>query len=312
MWPSRSFRDLRQNPSESLLEFEGNECKWEKSVLQDNLIEQFIRGVADTHARQFLLMRTEKLTKLCEVFDAADNYFRVQKAASSTEIPTTGVNKLFNNKKKQNRSTEPRGGSQQASSTGSNQNQQQQQQSNRVKACFRCGDRNHLAPACQHKSTTCKGCGKVGHLKQVCRGAPQPQHFLQEIPFYYVTSKEPLSVTVSINDHDVNMEVDTGSGISTMTLDAFRSIVPNCQLRENGVCLRTATDESFQPHSYTDVEVTYKNQKETLRLYLINKQSFPTLIGRDWLRKIPLDWSTLLHSQTVQSCKQIVDARLQD
>ena len=315
MWSSRSkFRDLRQNPSESLLEFEGRlrkastECKWEKSVLQDNLIEQFLRGIADTRARQFLLMKTEKLTKLCEVFDAADNYFRVQRAASSTEIPTTGVNKIFNNKKKRNRSTKPRGSPQQHS----NQSQQQQQHSSKEKACFRCGDRNHLAPACQHKSTTCKGCGKVGHLRQVCRSAPQPQNFLQEIPFHYVTSKEPLCVTVSVNGHDVNMEVDTGSGISTMTLNAFRSIAPSCQLRENDVCLRTATGESFQPHSYADVKVTYKNQKETLRLYLINKQSFPTLIGRDWLRKISLDWSTLLHSQTVQSCKQIVSSSTLD
>ena len=30
--------------------------------------------------------------------------------------------------------------------------------------CYRCGDEDHLARTCRHKSARCPHCGKIGHL----------------------------------------------------------------------------------------------------------------------------------------------------
>ena len=40
-------------------------------------------------------------------------------------------------------------------------------------ACFRCEQKSHKAPKCPFKEYKCLICGKVGHLKKVCRKATQ-------------------------------------------------------------------------------------------------------------------------------------------
>ncbi|XP_018494305.1 uncharacterized protein LOC108863982 [Galendromus occidentalis] len=308
-WSARGrFRELRQEAGESLLGFEGRlrkssiECVWDQRNLQENLSEQFIRGLADVRAKQFVLMKSEKMEKFSEIFDLADSFFKVQKAtAASTDPKNSGINKL-SSRSKQHHSN--RFHPQNQGSSGSKPRNSTQNRANLD--CYRCGDRNHLAPACQYKSVTCNNCGLVGHLTRACRKPRQSQHFIEEIPFHHVNSKNPIYVTVSLNGHQVDMEVDTGSGISTMTLDQFRSIAPDHRLHENDISLKSATGENFEPHSYSDIEVSYGNVTKNLRLYVFNKPNFPTLIGRDWLRNIPMDWTALLKNGSVYNCKEIL------
>ena len=40
-------------------------------------------------------------------------------------------------------------------------------------ACFRCGQKSLKTPKCPFKEYKCLICGKVGHLKKVCRKASQ-------------------------------------------------------------------------------------------------------------------------------------------
>lgn len=37
--------------------------------------------------------------------------------------------------------------------------------------CYRCGQKAHKAAQCPYKEAKCHFCGKVGHLKKVCRSA---------------------------------------------------------------------------------------------------------------------------------------------
>ena len=73
---------------------------------------------------------------------------------------------------------------------------------------------------------------------------------------------------------------------------------PAAKFHRNDFCLRTATGEPLEPHSYVMVNVSYRGQRRHLRLYFVNEYSFLTLLGRSRLRQIQLDWSVLTKQQT--------------
>ena len=56
--------------------------------------------------------------------------------------------------------------------------------------------------------------------------------------------------------------------------------------------MRTYTGESIEIVGAIDVEVEFKGQLEQLCLHVV-KGDGPTLLGRDWLRKIKLDWKEM-------------------
>ena len=55
-------------------------------------------------------------------------------------------------------------------------------------------------------------------------------NFLEEVPFHYLNSKEPIMIDVSMEGKKIAMELDTGSGISTMSRVRFEQILPRHEL----------------------------------------------------------------------------------
>ena len=41
------------------------------------------------------------------------------------------------------------------------------------KRCYRCGATNYLANSCKFLKSKCMQCGKIGHIKRVCRSKPK-------------------------------------------------------------------------------------------------------------------------------------------
>ena len=93
-----------------------------------------------------------------------------------------------------------------------------------ARKCYRCGNFNHLAPACKHKFTTCRYCNIVGHLEIVCRKkakvtALRNVQCILVINLLNSIDRSPkVECTVSINSQSVRLELDTatsGNFIST-------------------------------------------------------------------------------------------------
>ena len=109
-------------------------------------------------------------------------------------------------------------------------------------------------------------------------------------------SDDPIYVMVEIEGKSQKMEIDSGSGISTMSLSKFQKSYPDIQLLENDIKLRSATGDVFTPHSYADVRVIHPDQAKTLRIYLIENDTFPTLLGRRWLKETDIDLDQLFRN----------------
>ena len=108
--------------------------------------------------------------------------------------------------------------------------------------CYCCGKRGHMASQCRFRAYKCHKCGKAGHLQAVCLEDKNPQgekqksekqrgqrsskgigqlqtdEAVEENHVWVITGghKEGYRVQVFINGKAMQMELDTGNGISNI------------------------------------------------------------------------------------------------
>ena len=177
---------------------------------------------------------------------------------------------------------------------------------------------------CRFKEVECHYCKKKGHIAKVCRSKARESNLKQqqqgksrkqthqftleeedsdvpEYTMYHVPSHhtKPLQVDVTINGVDCQMEVDTGATLSIIKA-TYCSLWPSDRappLRASKAKLKTYTGEVITVEGAMDVDVAYKDQTARVNL-LVVAGTGPSLMGRDWMKHLTLDWTHLhrLHS----------------
>ncbi|KAK6171969.1 hypothetical protein SNE40_018385 [Patella caerulea] len=96
-----------------------------------------------------------------------------------------------------------------------------------------------------------------------------------------------------VNDIQLPMELDTGSAVSVMPKRQFEETFPSVKLENVDISFKTYTGEKIIPLGVAKVTVNYDDQCfDNMNLYVVPKGSSP-LLGREWLRKLTVDWSKL-------------------
>ena len=184
------------------------------------------------------------------------------------------------------------------------------------KPCYRCGGTDHAPSACRFRDATCHQCQKKGHIAKVCRSGrtqkrQRPQHRRQQpirkVDQEPVSDREdedftifkvggqglnPIVVTMGVNGQQLTMEVDTGAAVSVISDTTQAKLFPKCRLDSTSAILTTYTGEQMPVVGQMKVEVSYQKQSARLTLYVVKGQG-PSLLGRDWLRQIRLDWKSI-------------------
>ena len=91
------------------------------------------------------------------------------------------------------------------------------------------------------------------------------------------------------------MEIDKEASVSILSESTFRHIWSRRaapELRHPRITLRTYTGERIQLLGELDVAVRYDGQVAKLPI-LVVKGDGPNLLGRDWLRKLKMDWTNI-------------------
>ena len=106
------------------------------------------------------------------------------------------------------------------------------------------------------------------------------------------TTTRPLIVQLEINGMQLPFEVDTGAAVSLISLDTKQKFFKAVKLKETSVSLRTYTSETMQVVGTIQVQVKYGNYAGEHELFVI-KGVGSSLMGRDWLQHIRLNWKSL-------------------
>jgi len=102
-------------------------------------------------------------------------------------------------------------------------------------------------------------------------------------------------VPVKVNQAEIKMELDTGASVSIVSETTFRSLWSRghaSPLQPSHIKLRIYTGESLVVKGSILVLVQYQDQEAKLPLTVV-AGSGTSLMGRDWLEKLRLDWQSL-------------------
>lgn len=120
--------------------------------------------------------------------------------------------------------------------------------------------------------------------------AEDTSDFETELPVLRINSKSshPMQIELKINDKLLQMEVDTGAGVSIISEQTKSSLYPRVSLNSPSVVFCTCTGEAMSVLGEMNVKVEYKDQSHNLTLMVV-KGDGPNLFGRDWLQYFQLD-----------------------
>ena len=166
-------------------------------------------------------------------------------------------------------------------------------------------------------------CHKRGHLAKVCRSKPGSDsigrrqiHYLDqddgnsdhepEYSLYNIRDSvaAPLKVKVFVCGTEISIEIDTGATKLIMSKGTFHRIWPssNASPLDNELILVKPIKEIGE----ANVEETLDDQREKLSLLIVDGDG-PNLLGRDWLRKLRVNWSQLNQIQHNEELQSILD-----
>ena len=95
-----------------------------------------------------------------------------------------------------------------------------------------------------------------------------------------------------INGKAHTLELDTGAAVTIMSQGICQNLFPGVSLTKSKTLLKTYSGEAIPVLGMMDVNVQYGEQIKTLSLTIVSGTG-PSLLGRDWLQHINLDWGEI-------------------
>ena len=281
------------------------------AFLNDALRDRFVCGLRSQAALKRLLAESE--LKL-------ENAIRIAQSLEAAEI---------NSKKLLGAETTVTGSVNRTGSAKSTFSKLERGQS-RQKSCYRCGSKVHLANVCPFREEHCNKCHKKGHIARACKstqkvtthppsGNPRTQGSRQaltirepdsdeEYPLNCVENKRinPIMVELTVNGKKTLMELDTGAAVSVISTQTKAQMFPQSKLLNCTLTLTTYTGELLEVAGQILVEVKHGRQVKQLPLYVV-KGNGPSLMGRNRLQHIKLNWQSLNMASVPDSKTQKVN-----
>ena len=100
-----------------------------------------------------------------------------------------------------------------------------------------------------------------------------------------------IMVPMCIEKQIIDMELDTGSGVSMIPYTMYQRRFKHLDMNKSSRVFTSVTGEIIKPVGKVRVHVTYEDQRAELCLYIVDTKH--SLLGRDWLQVIRLNWRAI-------------------
>ena len=197
---------------------------------------------------------------------------------------------------------------------------------NKSECCYKCGG-GHLPSVCPCREFICHFCKKKGHLAKMCRkkgkknNTPRNEQantvtdteedadVVEAMHHINTVSHKPYKVVVNVNGNSLSMEIDTGASVSVVGKETFESIQNSStilDLQKTAIKLKTYTGQQIAVLGSVIVPVEYQGQSLNLPL-IVTEGDGPSLLGRDWLSALRLDWKSIGTVVSTLTLQQILE-----
>ena len=194
--------------------------------------------------------------------------------------------------------------------------------------CFRCGNPDHLAPACPHADKTCSSCNKKGHLSSVCQSKqggsgrgrkekatggrvhqlePEEDELFGQLYYHtesgeavHSTRAKPFIQPVLVGQMAINMEIDTGCPV-TLLPDSLWKKLGSSKLQSSTLRLRTYTGGKLIILGEFTTPVTINGSTKPMLVMVVEGEG-SALLGRNWLLQTQLDWQKVHRLSEAEGC----------
>lgn len=179
--------------------------------------------------------------------------------------------------------------------------------------CSGCGG-PHFRGVCRFKNVECYYCKKKGHLEKVCRvkaadkakgsvnkvvemkdagGSTFPGSTEDQVYHLWnvtVQGAAEFCTTVVIEGHPVEMELDTGAGVSIVDESTFHQIYPQESpvLTKSTVILQDYSQNAIETLGACEVAVKYGSRESRLPL-IVSRGHHRSLLGRNWMESLGIE-----------------------
>jgi hypothetical protein len=174
-------------------------------------------------------------------------------------------------------------------------------------SCFVCGKDNHVRSECSLKNKFCSECGKQGHIFRVCRvrqtktvdvvGEENIEEDIQNLfntdnkaeycMYFYNASVDrkvpPQYIRLLVEGHPVKFELDTGSEVSTLTIDDKNKLFPDKSMDKTNIAFKNFDQSLSQPIGIIkNMNINWNNIEKQADVYIVSNDK-PRILGRTWL-----------------------------
>ena len=116
---------------------------------------------------------------------------------------------------------------------------------------------------------------------------------------------QPYKMKVEVNGKSIQLEIDMGASLMLMSDQTLQQNWPEVQVSPTGITLHSYSGESIPVLGCVDVNVKYGGQEANLPLVVVKGEG-PSLLGRNWLSQLILNWHEIFWSHNL-SLKEVLE-----